>query len=463
MRTKPNILLIVTDQLRSDGLGCGGGWISTPNIDRISREGVYFENCFTTSPVCIPARLSLATGLYPHNTGIWDNCMHTLSQESPTWMRAIRKAGYRTSLFGKTHLHPHKGDLRDREDLMRGYGYDEIDEIGGPRACEFLLSHMTARWEARNYWADYRTDIRDRFATKPHLVRPSTLPLDEYYDCYVGRKAREYLEGYQRPEPWFCTISFSGPHEPWDTPEPYASKYAPEDMPAALPPPRDSGKRPKGALDRMIGNAPRLSEREIAEMRANYAGNVTLIDDQIGAVFEVMETKGWMDHTVILFTSDHGEMNGDAGLIYKSNMLRSAVSVPLLIRTPETATGNLAGSRNASPVEWIDAGPTLVELAGGELAHRQFGRSLLPILNGSQNTCRRDAISEINGEIMLADEAWKTVLNEGGEVYLLFDRLNDPEERHNLAGSQACQKVETDLKNRVLQRLLQSQLRLDGK
>jgi choline-sulfatase len=213
----------------------------------------------------------------------------------------------------------------------------------------------------------------------------------------------------------------------------------------------------------MIGNAPRLSEREIAEMRANYAGNVTLIDDQIGAVFEVMETKGWMDHTVILFTSDHGEMNGDAGLIYKSNMLRSAVSVPLLIRTPETATGNLAGSRNASPVEWIDAGPTLVELAGGELAHRQFGRSLLPILNGSQNTCRRDAISEINGEIMLADEAWKTVLNEGGEVYLLFDRLNDPEERHNLAGSQACQKVETDLKNRVLQRLLQSQLRLDGK
>ena len=294
-------------------------------------------------------------------------------------------------------------------------------------------------------------------------MRPSTLPLAEYYDCYVGRKAREYLQGYQRPEPWFCTISFSGPHEPWDAPEPYDSKYAPEDMPAALPPPRDFGKRPGGALDHMIKNAPRLSEREIAEMRANYAGNVTLIDDQIGAIFDVVETKGWMDDTVILFTSDHGEMNGDAGLIYKSNMLRSAVSVPLLIRTPETANGKIAGSRNSSPVEWIDAGPSLVELAGGKLAHRQFGRSLLPILNGSQNACRRDAISEINGEIMLADENWKIVINDRAEAYLLFNRQVDPEERHNLAGSPACQQIEADLKNRILQRLVQSQLRLDGK
>ena len=115
---RPNIAFIMTDQHRWDALGCSGGWVNTPNLDRIAAEGIRFSNCVTNSPVCIPARVSLATGLYPHNTGIWRNQPHDMGADTPTWMQAIRNAGYRTSLFGKTHLHRHEGDLRDREHLL---------------------------------------------------------------------------------------------------------------------------------------------------------------------------------------------------------------------------------------------------------------------------------------------------------------------------------------------------------
>ena len=121
----------MTDQQRWDAMGCSGGWVRTPNLDRIAAEGVRFANCVTNSPVCIPARLSLATGLYPHNTGVWMNLRHHLDEDTPTWMRSIREAGYRTSVFGKTHLHHHSGDLRDREELLQAYGLQDVDEIGG--------------------------------------------------------------------------------------------------------------------------------------------------------------------------------------------------------------------------------------------------------------------------------------------------------------------------------------------
>jgi len=115
---KPNILFVMTDQQRWDAMGCSGDWVDTPNLDRIAAEGVRFSNCVTTSPICIPARVSLATGRYPHTTTLWNNADYTLPPDHPTWMNALRDAGYRTSLFGKIHLYPHHGDLREREDLL---------------------------------------------------------------------------------------------------------------------------------------------------------------------------------------------------------------------------------------------------------------------------------------------------------------------------------------------------------
>ena len=456
METTPNILLLMTDQQRWDAMSCSGDWVQTPHLDRIASEGIRFTNCVTTSPVCIPTRLSLATGLYPHNTHVWNNMNHQMPAETPTWMQAVRDAGYRTSLFGKTHLHPHSGDLREREGLMNAYGLDDVNEIGGPRASAKVLSHMTAMWEEKGLWEGYRADYHERFSTKPHLVRSSTLRFEDYADVYVGQQAKQYLQNYEREEPWCCWVSFGGPHEPWDTPEPYASLYTPEDMPPAVPRPFME-RHPTGHLDGLMQRVnPTFEPGEIGRLRANYAGNVTLIDDQIGEILDAIEARGELENTIIVHTSDHGEMNGDYGLIYKSNFLNGAVRIPLLVRTPDSTN---AGRVCESPVEWLDIGPTLVELAGGALVHRQFGKSLCPVLTCPEATHRDFAISEIEGEIMLLNQEWKAALNADGEVYLLFDVQNDPNETRNLAGRPEVADVETTLRLQILERLLQTQLK----
>jgi len=285
MKTKPNILFIMCDQLRADALGCTGNWVKTPNIDRIAHEGVRFSNCVTNSPVCLPARVSLATGRYPHNTDVWDNCPFELPEGTPTWMAAIRNAGYRTSLFGKAALHRRGPDIRNFEHVLNSYGLDDVDEIRGPRASVDTICHMTARWESLGLLEVFRKDIKERVGKNKTLVRPSPLPLAEYYDVYVGQQARNYLHNYKRPQPWFCWVSFAGPHEPWDTPEPYASIYRPDDMPEPVKRPRVRDHGPKGELDQKFAESPgRIGNAR--ELRASYAGKVTLIDDQIGKILK---------------------------------------------------------------------------------------------------------------------------------------------------------------------------------
>ena len=458
--TKPNILFIMTDQQRWDALGCSGGWVRTPHLDRIASEGVRFANCVTNAPVCIPARVSLATGLYPHNTGVWKNFRYDLPADTPTWMQAVREAGYRTSLFGKTHLHHHSGDLRDRAHLLHAYGLDDVDEIGGPRASTQVLSHMTAGWEAEGLWEAYRVDYRDRFATKPHVVRPAALPLEAYAAVYVGQKAKAYLENYTRSEPWFCWVSFGGPHEPWDAPEPYAGMYAPSEMPKPVPRPEPDPHRAQGILDHRLAETPDLTAAEVAAMRANYAGNITLIDDQIGEILQVVENRGELEDTVIVFTSDHGEMNGDYGLLYKGTFLNGSVRVPLLIRLPDAQDRSPAGTVSNVPVEWFDIGPTLVECAGGELHHPQFARSLVPQLKGAVRQHRDYAIAEFAGEIMLMDQKWKLALNGEGVPYLLFDLENDPDEEINLVEDPAMKMIRDAIQIKMLEHLTRTQVKL---
>ncbi len=458
MNRGPNLLLLMTDQQRADALGCVSDWVNTPHLDRLAREGTRFSHCVTTSPVCIPARLSLATGLYPHNTWVWDNAHHTLDPHTPTWMKAVRAAGYRTSLFGKTHLHPHTGDLRDREYLMHEYGLDDVDEIGGPRASARVGSHMTARWDRSGLWDIYRRDMSDRFATKPHVARASPLPVEEYADTYVGQRANDYLRDYDLDQPWCCWVSFGGPHEPWDTPAEFADRYDPGQMPMARPLPEwalEPKGRPSGALDDLLARRPTLSGQDVAAMRANYAGNVELIDDQIGQILATLEARGELDNTFILFTSDHGEMNGDFGLIYKSQLLDPAVRVPLIVRPP---TASLMPSHvvNDSPTEWIDAGATLCDVAGTTAPG--FGRSLLDGVADPTHHHRDGAMSQMNGEVMWSDAQNKAVVNSQGQVYMLFDAVADPQEQENLAGRGSAAELESHLRLNILERLLQTQI-----
>ncbi len=460
-QTKPNILLIMTDQQRWDAMSCSGNWVQTPNMDRIAREGVRFTNGVTNSPVCVPARVSLATGLYPHNTGIWNNQTYTMPRDTSTWMQSVREAGYRTSLFGKTHFTPHQEgvDLRSREYLLNAYGLDDVDEIPGPRASRRVLCNMTETWQNKGLWAAYRADYEERFANKPHVVRPTILGLENDADVYVGQQAKKYLKNYNREKPWCCWVSFGGPHEPWDTPEPYANMYNPNRMP--LPMPRMTAKnRPLGHLDNLMTanrRNPNFEVGEVSRLRADYAGNVTLIDDQIGEILQTIQERGELDNTAIVFCSDHGEMNGDNGMIYKSNFLNGAVRIPYLIRTPETLRSNTINRINENPVEWIDIGPTLVELAGGKIDHQQFGISLCPILDNTQHSHREFAVSEIENEIMLLNQEWKFAVNSKKQPYMLFDVQNDPDETHNLAGLPEMKTLEKELRAQVFEHLRNTQ------
>ena len=449
---KPNILLLMSDQHREDAMGCSGGWVKTPNLDRIAAEGIRFSNCITPSPVCIPARIGLITGLYPHQTGIWKNVPYTLPPDRFTWIKSLRAAGYRMSLFGKTHWYPQNHILPDSLELLPAYGFDDFIEVAGLHGNANSQNLMTQEWQALGLWEVYKEDMAQRRNHK-QTVRPSPLGLEHYYDVWVARQACQYLANYNHDQPWFCWVSFPGPHEPWDAPEPYASMYDPRDMPAPAPIPHSDPNRPQGQLDRLFAQwRGKLEEDDPAKLRANYAGNVTLIDHQIGKILELIQRRGELDNTIIVYISDHGEMNGDCGLLLKKNFMQGAVRVPLLIRTPETFNSTLAGYTYSHPVELLDLGPTLVDLVGATLDIEQSGKSLVPVLRNPQQLHRQDALSEFDQEVMLQSDRWKVALNQQGQVYLLFDLENDPEETINLANRADLAQIATELRAQCLAR-----------
>ena len=372
----------------------------------------------------MPARLTLATGRYPHNNAVWTNGRHTMPANADNWMREIKKLGYRTSLFGKTHLYPYgRTDLRDKEDLLHAYGLDDVNEVGGPHASTAGMSHLVAIWKEKGLLKACQDDFKER-RDKPWVARPSVLPLEYYADVYVGQQAKQYLADYNRDEPWFCWVSFGGPHEPWDAPEPYASMYDPARMPAPATDDEEEVPRPRGQIDRMRENkrtCPDFDAGDVGAMRANYAGNVSLIDDH--------------------------------GLIYKMNFYDGALRVPLIVRTPGPDN---SGVVNDSLAENSDLGPTLVELAGGSIEYQQFARSLTGALDGSAH--REDVLSEFVGEFMLMTDEWKIAVNREGQTYMLFDRQNDPGETRNLAGLPDYQCDADALRLRLVERVVQSQL-----
>jgi choline-sulfatase len=368
----------------------------------------------------------------------------------------VRDAGYSTSVFGKTHLHPHRGDLRDREHLLNAYGLDHVDEIAGPRASAVCRSNLTDRWEEAGVYEAYKRDLRERYDNKPWVARPSPLPLELYADVYVGQQAAAYLRAYDGSRPWFCWVSFGGPHEPWDTPEPYASRYDPADMPPPIEPHDDGHPRPHGLLDEKLANgAVPFEPGDVARLRANYAGNVALIDDQIGDVLAAVEQRGEYDETAIAFVSDHGEMNGDFRLIYKQNFLDPSARIPFAIRLPPPGEGEgdaprgAAGAVSDAPVELMDLGATLVGLAGGKPVGGSFARSLVPVLEDPGRSHRPGALCEFRRELMLATPAWKLARNRDGEAYLLFDLRADPRETRNVAARPEHAEIEAELRDEL--------------
>ena len=207
--------------------------------------------------------------------------------------------------------------------------------------------------------------------------------------------------------------------------------------------------RPQGETDfRMHKENVHCLPDKAPEIRANYCGNCTLIDEMIGKIVDVIKARGEWDNTVVLFTSDHGEMNGDQEFVNKRTFLDGALNIPLVIRTPETIKEG--GIQTDALVSLIDVGPTLIELCGGEIDYPQCGKSLCGVLNCVEEKPRDYVLSELSGEFMYMDENYKALVNTKGEIYMLFDRKNDKDEQYNLAASKVAVDIENDIRKKLL-------------
>ena len=347
--SRPNILLITTDQQHFDTLGIDNPRIHTPNLDRLARQGTLFDRAYCSNPVCSPARSSILTGLYP----AWHHCWTIgvkLPEDVPTVTDALANAGYDTTLVGKAHFQPTASIpgsesiechpvLRDM-DFWRSfhgpwYGFTHV-ETGRMHADEHLVGQHYAIWmeqQGLRNWADY-------FAPWP--PNPSAnkrrhhwdLPEQFHHTAWVGRRTIANIDRcVQADEPFFLWSSFFDPHPPYLVPEPWASMYNPDDMvPGHLDPGElehlavhfrmTQQKHPdfSGYHETFTSHGYTSHLIEDAELRKNiaiYYGMISFIDQQIGLILDRLDQLGIADNTLILFTTDHGHFLGQHGLIAK--------------------------------------------------------------------------------------------------------------------------------------------------
>jgi choline-sulfatase len=450
-----NILFIMTDQFAFEAIGAWNPVVSTPNLDQLVNSGIVFERCYTNSPLCLPARAALATGLYPQELGLIDNYGEGLDIGAETWMQALLRAGYASAVFGKVHLHRFPKDMRETVDLTKAMGYEVVDELPGPRTYASVGSSYYDYLQERGLLEIYRADI-ERRAKCPFDATPTPLPTEDYADVYIANRAIEHLSSYAEDRPWFCTVSFGGPHDPWDAPQEYVDRYLNTEMPLPRVKPISRNiDRPKGVYDEILNgkydlqltqDILQMTMQDIEALRRSYYGHVSLIDEQIGRILQCVTDRGEMDRTIIVFTSDHGEQNGDYGLLFKQTFFESSVRVPLVFSLP--ANHPMYGVRRYNhAVELLDVGATVCHLAGIDSSYGH-ARSLLS--SDENGKAKQTIVSQIFGETMALHDSVKAVWNRDGAIYLLFDLNCDPFETDNLAGTAQAQELEGKMNNALL-------------
>ncbi len=438
-----DILFLMTDQLNPHCLGCTGNRdVQTPNLDALAAEGCLFEECYSVSPVCVPARCSMVSGRYPHNTGIWHNMdRQALPPSANGLFRDLRAAGYRTVHCGKSHWSEH-GFGRHYDEFQeesRAAGIDAHVEIPGPHSVPFYPSPYSDHLARKGLLAPYLRSICEDMAAGGLVpFRPPVEP-EDHNDGMVARSALEQLASIPADQPVFLHASFPGPHTPLDPPGEYFDQYDPDGLhlPPNVP---ETCRRSYGA-----GTGDRAFVRRC---RAAYYGKISHIDHWIGRIVEGFKARGTWDRTLVVFCADHGDHMGAHGLFGKCTFYDESVRVPLVLRWPGVIP---AGTRNRALVEIIDLYPTLVAAAGGAVTQEQYGRDLLPVACGEVQSVRETVFSEIGQQdrsFMVLTERWKYVARSpGGER--LWDRRADPCEQEPRKPEEVDAAVLQDLRERL--------------
>ena len=463
-RRQPHVLIVMLDHLRADSLGCAGHpVIRTPAIDAMAAQGLRFTGVHTVSPVCQPSRVSFVTGRYPHNHGIWYN-RGELPVNYPTFFTALRDAGYRSAVVGKSHLWSHKrvAHLREGEPYLQALGFDEVDEVGGPRGTCSTDSGYSDHLRGKGLWELFVADTNERVAD-PTIARPAPFDEADHMDGYVGGRAVRCVEAFPDDQPTCLFVNFPGPHDPWDAPGRWAAMYDPADSPPPIPlPPRPPTLPDHAAAKLDFQPEPGLTAAATAAIRANYGGKVSFVDHWCRRIFDAYAARGWLDDLLVVVTSDHGEMAGDHGRVYKRTFHEPALRVPLILRWP----GRIPHGTRAAPAENIDVMPTVLEAIGVPQPAMSLGRSLLPVISDPQAQHRGDLLSEIyyggSRNVMLKTERHKYVIDQQGRGYMLYDLGQDPDEQHNLIGAPEARALEQAMRDALLVRLAASAYVMDS-
>jgi arylsulfatase A-like enzyme len=453
--SRPNILLLLTDQERADLVDPDGLPVETPNVDRLRDAGTWFDRAYTPTSICTSARASLLTGLYPHAHGLINNSHEAdavrteLPEDLPTFGESLADAGYENGYVGKWHVgrrgpdpfgfeyaggsdHFHD-DLDDRYDRYRdslGVGAERIEEpvyaaVGDE---EMLVSGTTS--------------------LPPEATRT-------YFLAELTVEAIERRAASDDDAPFFHRTDFYGPHHPYVVPEPYASMYDPDDVDPWPSYAETFDGKPRAHDEyRRYRGVDGFDWETWAEVVAKYFGFATFIDDQIGRILDALEESGLDEETVVVHTSDHGDFAGSHRQFNKGPLMyEQTYRIPLVVRHPTEETV----SETDAFVHLHDLMPTFLDWADVAVPDGLHARSLVSVLSeGTPDGWRDSAYAQYHGDEfglysqrMVRTDRYKFVYN-GPDTNELYDLEDDPHELHNLADHPHYEGARREMRDRLV-------------
>lgn len=423
-----NLVLLSFDQWRGDWCDPERPIVELPSIGRLAATG-WSGRCYASSPQCVPSRLSWTTGLHPSQFGVTHHRNVDLPANAPSVIRTLRDSGWHTELLGKSHLTAHipGRDLRQEAARMQALGFDRVSEIAGPRGLRHVECDLTDAWRSAGVLEAQRADLERRYGAgngpEAWKVRPTVLPNELYPDLWLADRAVERIADQPSDRPWFLWISFVGPHEPFDTPAPWAGRHLDQDLPDPTATPVWMDRLASDTSARRARETWRsLDDTSIRACRRDYADHLRLLDDQVGRILDTLERREDVDRTAVALIADHGELLGDGGLLYKGTFLEGAVRVPWLYR-PAACDSDGRPRRTDHAME-------TTPLLGATLERLVDGSGLDRLVEDSRS--HGPVHCEFESELMLIEGHRKLVVDRRGRPLWAVDLESDPTERLDL-------------------------------
>lgn len=438
-----NIILVIIDTLRKDHVGCyGNDWIRTPNLDRLAEEGVRFTHAYPESLPALPARRAIHTGqrVFPardhrplkgdfRRAPGWG----PIREEQDTLAELLREAGYRTALITDSYQ-----QFKPTRNFHRGF--DEWQWIRGQEGDAYRSGPLPGLDVVFRHMPEH---LRDRLWIGESLITFHQHYLanvaerkgeEDYFAPRVFREAANWLRRNRDAERFFLVVDSFDSHEPWDPPARYRRLYEPDGA--------EGDAEPVDVICSLYGPSNLLTDRELKRVRANYAGEVTLVDTWLGHFLEQVDILGLRENTLLIVVSDHGHCLGEQGLLAKQGypMPPAVADVALLMRHP---TGEGAGTTVSEFVTHADLAPTILAHAGVEPRAPMDGEDLWPLVRGTGGP-RRDHVTVGWGAfVVVRDREYWYNAYAWGDLPLLYDLTNDPKLENNLAPAHPdiCEKM----------------------